>query len=40
VEELSDHQYLLMSSHMFGFMLKDRVYGKFDKTLGLSIGDC
>lgn len=25
---LSDHQCMLMSSHMFGFILKDRTYGK------------
>lgn len=25
---LSDHQYMLCMSHMFGFILKDRVYGK------------
>jgi hypothetical protein len=26
--ELSEHQYLLCMSHMFGFVLKDRTYGK------------
>lgn len=28
IEKLIDHQYLLCSSHMFGFILKDRSYGK------------
>lgn len=27
-KELSEHQYLLCMSHMFGFVLKDRTYGK------------
>jgi len=27
-KELSDHQYFLCMSHMFGFILKDRTYGK------------
>jgi hypothetical protein len=27
VKELSDHQYMLCASHMFGFILKDRVHG-------------
>ena len=26
-EELSDHQYMLFSSHMYAFMLQDRTYG-------------
>jgi hypothetical protein len=26
--ELSEHQYLLCSPHMFGFILKDRSYGE------------
>jgi hypothetical protein len=26
---LSEHQYLLCMSHMFGFILKDRAYGEF-----------
>jgi hypothetical protein len=26
-EELSDHQYLLLASHVYGFILKDRKYG-------------
>jgi hypothetical protein len=29
IENLSEHQYLLCMSHMFGFILKDRAYGKF-----------
>ena len=28
-EELSEHQYLVCMSHMFGFVLKDRTYGIF-----------
>jgi len=28
-ENLSEHQYLLCMSHMFGFVLKDRAYGEF-----------
>jgi hypothetical protein len=28
-ENLSEHQYLLCMSHMFGFILKDRAYGEF-----------
>lgn len=28
MDELSDHQYLLCASHMFGFILKDRTYGE------------
>jgi hypothetical protein len=28
VNELTDHQALLCMSHMFGFILKDRTYGK------------
>jgi hypothetical protein len=27
-KELTEHQYLLCASHMFGFILKDRAYGK------------
>jgi arylamine N-acetyltransferase len=27
-KELSEHQYMLCMSHMFGFILKDRTYGK------------
>ena len=27
--ELLDHQYLLLTSHMFGFILKDRSYGEY-----------
>ena len=27
VKELSDHQYMLCASHMFGFILEDRVHG-------------
>lgn len=29
-ESLSDHQYLLFMSHMFGFILKDRTYDLID----------
>jgi hypothetical protein len=32
-ENLSEHQYLLCMSHMFGFILKDRAYGEFAKHL-------
>lgn len=32
VEELSWHQYLIMSSHMFGFILKDRQYGMLNRS--------
>jgi len=28
-KELSSHQYMLCMSHMYGFILKDRTYGKF-----------
>ena len=28
VTELTEHQYLLLPSHMFAFILKDRAYGK------------
>lgn len=28
ISELSEHQYMLCMSHMFGFILKDRAYGK------------
>lgn len=27
VPGLSDHQYMIMASHMFAFILKDRIYG-------------
>jgi hypothetical protein len=30
-KELSAHEYLIMSSHMYAFVLKDRTYGKFQK---------
>jgi hypothetical protein len=29
VEELSDHQYMLLASHMYAFILQDRDYGKY-----------
>lgn len=29
-EELSDHQYMLLASHMYAFILQDREYGKFE----------
>jgi len=32
-KELSEHQYMLCTSHMFGFILKDRTYGKFAQHL-------
>jgi hypothetical protein len=28
-KELSEHQYMLLASHMFAFILKDRDYGKY-----------
>lgn len=28
-DELTEHQYLLLPSHMFAFMLKDRTHGLF-----------
>jgi hypothetical protein len=28
--EFTSHQYLIMASHMFAFMLKDRIYGEFE----------
>ena len=31
--DLSEHQYMLCMSHMFGFILKDRTYGKFAQNL-------
>lgn len=30
-EGLTSHKYMLMSSHMFAFVLKDRAYGRYDK---------
>ena len=27
--ELDDHQYFICASHLYGFILKDRIYGKF-----------
>jgi hypothetical protein len=29
-KELSDHQYMLCASHLFGFVLKDRTYGELE----------
>lgn len=34
--ELDDHQYFLCASHLYGFILKDRIYGKFYETYGSS----
>lgn len=31
--EISDRHYLLCMSHMYGFVLKDRVYGEFNSRL-------
>ena len=33
VKDLSEHQYLICGSHMFGFILKDRVYGIYQQSL-------
>ena len=30
-EELTEHQYLLLPSHMYAFILKDRSYGRLDR---------
>lgn len=35
-EALPDHQYMLMSSHMFAFILKDRTYGRQQNTYNQS----
>jgi hypothetical protein len=32
--ELSSHQYMIMASHIFAFMLKDRTYGESKRMNG------